>query len=280
MSTGLSVLSATYGIRATVVDVTNAVAALVKDGSLKFTVSPTTLNVDDPAPGQLKMINITYSINGGSSNTLTKNDNDLVSIDAPPATIASGLQIVKGEYGYTGNFTDVTDSLQSQINNGSINIVVGFKAVGIPDPNPNKQKELKVEYTINGKKSADTFKDGQRFKVSAPPVEGKTNSKASENVGSFFWMFVMNGLHAISIMLLVTCMYGGYDLASQIPKLIFPANSSYLPSLNNAFGYIGFFVCAIPIAGYVGLWILTFFISLFAGRFITITPPPMPVIMQ
>ena len=240
MSTGLSILSATYGIRATVVDVTTAVAALVKDGSLRFTVSPTTLNVDDPAPGQLKMINITYTINGGSSNTLTKNDNDLVSIDAPPAVLASGLQIIKGEYGYSGNFTDVTDALQSQLNNGSINIVVGYKAVGIPDPNPNKQKELKVEYTINGKKSSDTIKDGHRFKVSAPPLEGKSNSTPSQDVGSFIGIIFSSVSRFFGIFLWVTSIFAGIEFGNQfISPILFGALCFFMPGL--AFWGLPFF---------------------------------------
>jgi hypothetical protein len=257
MSTGLSVLSATYGIRATIVDVTTAVAALVKDGTLKFTVSPTTLNVDDPAPGQQKILNITYTINGGSSNTLTKNDNDLVSIDAPPATLASGLQIVKAEYGYSGNFTDVTDALQSQLNNGSINIVVGFKAVGIPDPNPNKQKELKVEYTINGKKSTDTLKDGKRFKVSAPPVEGKSNSTPSQDTGSFIGIIFASVARFFGTFLYATSVFAGIAFGDQF-------GSSLL------FGALCFFI---PGFAFWGLPILTFILRLFYSHdFITPIP--------
>jgi hypothetical protein len=144
MSTGLSIVSASYGTSSATNDVTATVASLIKDGSLNFTVSPTTLNTNDPAPGQVKSVTISYTINGGASNTIIKNDSDIVSIDAPPVTTASGLQITKAEYGYAGNYTDVTDAVQSLVSNGSINLTVGFNAVGLPDPNPNKQKELNI----------------------------------------------------------------------------------------------------------------------------------------
>ena len=185
MSTGLSIVQATYGAGSTTTDVTKSVAALVKDGVLKFTVSPTTLSVTDPAPGQLKQLTISYTINGGSSNSATINDNDIVDINAPPVRLASGLQITKAEYGYGGNYTDVTNAVQDLMSsNGSINITVGFKQVGIPDPNPNKQKHLKVEYTINGAPSSQTINDGSKFSVSAPAAEGTSNSAPTQIVST------------------------------------------------------------------------------------------------
>jgi hypothetical protein len=206
MSTGLSIVQATYGAGSTV-DVTKSVAALVNDGVLKFTVSPNTLNVTDPAPGQIKQLNISYTINGGSRNTTTVKDNDIVDISAPPVRLASGLQITKAEYGYPGNYTDVTDAVQGLMSsNGSINLKVGFNQVGLPDPNPNKQKDLKVEYTINGAPSSQTIKDGAKFSVSAPATEATSNSTPSQTVGSIvgmiFWnicQFFMMYLYTLSI---------------------------------------------------------------------------------
>jgi hypothetical protein len=194
MSTGISVVRATYGTTTASTDVTTVVASLVTDGSLKFTVSPTTLNVSDPAPGQLKKLTLIYTVNGGKDNQIEKTDNDLVSIDAPPARLASGLQIIHAEYGYPGNYTDVTDSLQSQVNNGEINIKIGPSSVGIPDPNPAKQKELKVEYTINGKKSSDVLKDGTSFTLSAPPTTAPSSRTPSQNVGSFIGIVLWNAM--------------------------------------------------------------------------------------
>jgi hypothetical protein len=250
MSTGLSIVSASYGTSGATNDVTTTVASLIKDGSLKFTVSPTTLNTTDPAPGQLKSVTVSYTINGGASNTLIKNDNDIVSIDAPPATVASGLQITKAEYGYPGNYTDVTDATQSLISNGSINITVGFKAVGLPDPNPNKQKELKVEYTLNGKKAHQTIKDGQPFNLSAPPAEATSNDSPSTHVGSvgsilfksvarFFGMF----LYTLSIFAAIE--YGNQFLSPML------------------FGALAFFI---PMFSFWALPILTFWIRLFSSQ--------------
>jgi len=207
MSTGLTISKASYGTGSNIVDVTSAVSAKVKDGVLNFTVSPTSLNVDDPAPGQLKTLTISYTINGGHKNTLSKKDNELVFIDAPPARLASGLQIVKANYGYSGNFTDVTNAVQNLMkDDGSIDFIVGFKQVGIPDPNPNQQKQLQVEYTINGASTINSFNDGERFKLSAPPTEGASNTTPSQNAMSFVGILFTNVarffgvfIHALSV---------------------------------------------------------------------------------
>jgi hypothetical protein len=195
MSTGISIKTAIYGVGSTTVDVVSAVTAQNKDGTINFAVSPTALNVEDPAPGQLKTLNVTYTINGGSSNTISVKDGNTFHIEAPSARTASGLQIKKAEYGYQGNYTDVTNAVQDKVSKGSINLKVGFAAVGLPDPNPNKQKDLKVEYTINGAPSTQIITDGQTFAISAPPVEDSTSPKDSGSaiVGSIWnavWLFI------------------------------------------------------------------------------------------
>lgn len=190
MSTGLKIHKATYGVDSTTTDVTAAVSSQVKDGVLNFTVSPTTLNVEDPAPGETKTLNISYTVNDGSKNSLSKKDNDLVFIDAPPQRLASGLQIKKAEYGYAGNWTEVTDAIQNHVKDGAINITVGFKTAGIPDPNPNKQKQLQVEYEINGAPTIASFNDGDKFQVSAPPREGGSVSSSDFDLPSLIgWVF-------------------------------------------------------------------------------------------
>jgi hypothetical protein len=203
---GISVTKATYGAGSASVDVTATVASKVKDGVLSFTVSPTALNVDDPAPGQLKQLDITYTVNGGSSNTESAKDNEAVWIDAPPAREASGLQITKAEYGYVGNYTDVTDAVQAMVKDGRIDMKVGFKEVGIPDPNPNKQKDLDVSYTINGAPSSGKFKDGQRFKLDAPPKEERSGKSIKDHANGVigvvtFWgiIFVIGFLYLLNV---------------------------------------------------------------------------------
>jgi hypothetical protein len=250
MSTGLSIVQATYGAGSTTVDVTPTVAALVKDGVLKFTVSPTTLNVTDPAPGQIKQLAISYRINGGSNNSATVKDNDVVDINAPPVRLASGLQITKAEYGYGGNYTDVTNAVQDLMSsNGSINITVGFKQVGIPDPNPNKQKHLKVEYTINGASSSQTINDGSNFSVSAPAAEAVDNSTPSQHVGSLVGIIFSSVARFFAMYLYTLSIFAGIEYGKQfISSMLWGAVCFFLP---------GF--------AFWGLPIITFWVRLFSS---------------
>lgn len=209
---GIKISKAIYGSGSSTVDVTKTVISNIKDGNLSLVVSPDSLGVTDPAPGQLKTLTTTYSINNGSSMTDATKDNEVLMISAPPERTASGLQITKAQYGYAGNFTDVTDALQNQVSNGSINIKVGPSAVGIPDPNPNKQKTLEVEYTINGSSNSQSLVDGKTFKVSAPPMETGSNAKATDNVQSVIWIIFKNALYFVGAFLFTVSVMTMADL--------------------------------------------------------------------
>lgn len=238
MSTGLTIQKATYGNGTSTVDVTGAVSKKVKDGVLNFTVSPTSLGIEDPAPGQLKTIDISYTINDGSKNDLSKKDNDLVFIDAPPARDASGLQIVKAEYGYPGNWTEVTDAVQNLMSsNNSIDLKVGFKELGLPDPNPNKQKQLKVDYTLNGSSSTQTLKDGERFKLSAPPREGSDGKTPSQHVNSILWSLFAGASKFIGMFLHVSSILVSYDAGKDfVHPLLWAGLAFFIPF----FGFLVF----------------------------------------
>jgi hypothetical protein len=192
MASGLKIQSAKYGVgTTTLLDVTGAVSAHIQDGKLNFVVSPAALNVDDPAVGQVKTLTVTYSINGGASNTASAVDGEPIDVDAPPARIASGLQIVKAQYGYDKNYQDVTSAVRTYLHDGSINIKVSPQTMGVPDPNPQKVKYLKVDIKINGDKSSRTIQDGQKFTLNAPAIKTDTTSSASQSfmslVGTIFY---------------------------------------------------------------------------------------------
>jgi hypothetical protein len=207
MSTGISIQQAQYGINNSQADVTATVAGMIKDGVLNVPVSASALNVTDPAPGQLKLLVIKYTINGGKTNTLSEKDGGVISINAPPQRVASGLQITKAEYGLPGNYQDVTDALQNLVSSdGSIDMKVGFKELGLPDPDPSKVKNFVAEYTINGAMNMVALKDGGRFRLNAPATDAPDNTKPSQHVGSFMGIIFNNAalffgmfLHVLSI---------------------------------------------------------------------------------
>jgi hypothetical protein len=206
MPTGIKVTKAMYGTGTTTVDVTKAVASHVKDGKLYLVVSADSLNVKDPAPGQNKKLMVAYTINDGKENSQTVDENGVLLVEAPPEVDATGLEIVKAEYGYAGNFTDVTDALINYVKDGNISVKVNPGNLGIPDPNPNKQKSLEVQYKLNGAANIAYVKDGETFQVSAPSAEGSDNTTPAQNFGSILYTayrgifyFFMSFLYSVSV---------------------------------------------------------------------------------
>lgn len=214
---GIKITKALYGTGSQTVDVATAVTSNIKDGVLNLVVTPDALNIPDPAPGQQKTLNVSYTINNGKTMTQSVVDNGVLMISAPPERLATGLLITKAQYGYTGNFTDVTDAIQKQVKDGSINITVGYKAAGIPDPNPNQQKSLEVDYTLNGASNSVTLKDGQTFNVSAPPLEQASNKKPSDYVGELIGVVFSNLFRMAGVFFYVLSIYATADFFGAAP---------------------------------------------------------------
>lgn len=200
MATGVHITRADYGVGSTTVDVRSGVASNIRNGELSLVVNPESLGIQDPAPGQTKKLTIDYRINNGDTNTKTAYDNEFILISAPPEIIASGLDIKKARYGYPGNMTDVTNAVRAYVQDGNISIKVSPSAVGIPDPNPNKQKVLEVEYTLNGGKNSGSFKDGETFSISAPTAQKTPDGPgAGEVFGKFIMWTLVFGVYFIAI---------------------------------------------------------------------------------
>jgi len=85
--TGIEVKQASYGANGAFTDVTKEVQGLVQNGTLNFTVSAQTFGVLDPAPGVVKTFQTLISINGGKTNTLSKNDGEVFVLNAPEVEV-------------------------------------------------------------------------------------------------------------------------------------------------------------------------------------------------
>lgn len=241
---GIKILKALYGTGTTTTDVTASVASHIKDGTLSLVVTPDALNVTDPAPGQQKTLDVTYTINNGNTNSQMLKDNEMLLINAPPERKAVGLEIIKAEYGYAGNFTDVTGAIQTHVKNGSIDIKIGPSTAGIPDPNPNKQKTLEVEYSINGSKNISTFTDGQRFRLSAPPEVQPDNKDLTDHAGSIFLIILKSVGYFLLMALYVLSIYVCSDLGITL---------GFSPMILGAIGVV------LPLVAFWGLPIIFFF---------------------
>lgn len=215
MSTGLSIESALYGAGSSTVDVKSAVLKHIQDGSLQLTVSVDTLGITDPSPGQPKTLTVNYSINGGQTNTSSAKDGQVLKIDAPPVRYADGLIIEKAEYGYVGNWQDVTNAVQDLISNGSLNIKkLSHTSVGLPDPNPQKLKMLKLKYTLNGAPNSEEISDGESFSISAPPSEQTDTKPLKDHATSLIGALYSNALKFIGVFLQTLSVVSAYRFGS------------------------------------------------------------------
>ena len=254
---GIKILSAVYGSGSKTTDVTGAVASHISEGQLNLTVTPDSLGVADPAPGTFKQLTVTYTINNGDKNTSTTSDDGVLMISAPPERKAIGLQIENAEYGYEGNFTDVTDAIRSLVNEGSINIKVGPSAVGIPDPNPNKQKMLNVTYSLNGSKNSQTIKDNAYFKISAPSVDSLDSTPLPNVAGNFMLSLFKNAWYFAGMFFYVLSIYSAYDFGTAI--------GFAMP--------IGVLAVILPFVSFWGIPIVLFFRRLFILNDLVIPDP-------
>lgn len=248
---GVKILKATYGVSgSTSLDVTKAVSSHIKDGVINLTITPDSLNVTDPAPGQQKTLDVSYVINNGNTMTQTLKDNEVLMISGPPERLATGLQIVKAEYGYTGNFTDVTSAIQNQVKDGTLKLKVGPSTVGIPDPNPNKQKTLAVEYEINGYPSTTQVTDGNTLNISAPPIDQPDNTPPSKHVISIVGIIYKSIVYFALAFLYILSIKSAYRAGELMgyPPMVF-----------------GAIAALIPYSAFVGIPIALFFYKLIIG---------------
>lgn len=74
------------------------------------------------------------------------------------------LQINKAIYGKGGSGNDVTQRLQSMIQNNTLNVMVTNITMG-GDPNKGADKTLKVDYTYRGQRLQAVVKEGDRLKL-------------------------------------------------------------------------------------------------------------------
>lgn len=214
---GIKITKALYGSGSTTVDVTKSVMSHMRDGAINLVVTPDALNVPDPAPGQQKTLDVSYVINNGKQMNQSIKDNELLMISAPPERLATGLQITKAEYGYAGNWTDVTDAIQNHVRDGTIKITVGPKSAGIPDPNPNKQKSLAVEYTVNGSPNTVELVDGKTLNISAPPLDSADPTTPSGYVKQLVGIVFSNIFVFLGMLLYTISMFTTADFFDAIP---------------------------------------------------------------
>ena len=151
-------------------DVTAQVAGMVSSNAL--TVDATDDNFGDPASGVCKQLRVDFTIDGiaGSKSVYERGKLKISLADKPnPAQKngASKLVIRSAVYGVlpNGDTIDVTSIVTGMVQNDSLSMTVTNDDLG--DPAPYQAKQLRVEYTLNGKDGSQTAAEGKPLKISA-----------------------------------------------------------------------------------------------------------------
>ncbi len=168
----LEITGATYGVLSQeipdCVDVTAQVRALVKDGSL--TVAATNSLAGDPAQNVVKQMRVDYTYNGAPGRKIV-GEGETLRLPETPAAQPGVLEIRSALYGVLPPdgpppqklTVDVTQVLAALVKDGALSVVAGNALAG--DPAPMIVKQLRVEYTVDGKPRSRTVGENQTLEL-------------------------------------------------------------------------------------------------------------------
>lgn len=170
-STG-EIVRAEYGNGYQWTDVTQRVRSLAAD-SRAFRVNDQTMGIYSQSPNG-ESLRVEIRDQYGNSRQLSFAQNDYVDLGRymgayqgagrHPSRQRGDLQITSARYGSNYRTTDVTQLLNSSIQNGRLEMQVGPQTMGT-DPAPNRSKTLIVHYTYNGRQGEATFRDGEYVRL-------------------------------------------------------------------------------------------------------------------
>ena len=173
MAQGGELIKAEWGVQGHRVDVTARVRTFVHDGVLQLEVTRWNLGVD-PAPHQAKDLLIHVREWDGDIEDYSYPEKSTARLELDPPDRwerrdaddrqergqrrevnygrgERGVRILRAYYGAEGQFTNVTDVLRSQIDDGRIYLRVDNNSMG-GDPLPGRRKWLRVLYLYDGQR--------------------------------------------------------------------------------------------------------------------------------
>jgi hypothetical protein len=173
LAQGGELVGAEWGVPGSSVDVTARVRAFVHDGILQFEVTRFNLGID-PAPHQNKILLIRVRHWDGDVKEYSYPERSAVNLELDPEDRwerreereqrgeeerrdgrfehrERGLRILRAYYGAEGQFMNVTDALQSCVDDGQLFVHVDNYNMG-GDPLPGVHKWLRVLYMYDGQR--------------------------------------------------------------------------------------------------------------------------------
>ena len=154
----LRIKRARYGVPGHLADVTARLNSQIHNEQLSIQVTDATMGID-PAAGQKKTLTVQYTYSG-KSGRMVVNQGDYLRLPDAIAAYQSRLRILRAEYGAGSRLADVTERLNSRIQNGQLNLQVTDANMGV-DPAKGENKILTVQYTYNGTTRETSVKQGK-----------------------------------------------------------------------------------------------------------------------
>ena len=166
---GLQITRAEYGAGPRVRDVTNRLSSMIQGDQLNVRVSSSVMG-GDPAEDQPKTLTVWYTYNGRPGQVVVPERDTLILPGGGESNYyRSRLRIARAQYGGQSRFVDVTEQLNSQIQNDSLNLQITNYAMG-GDPAPGERKVLTVFYIFNGRNGRVFANEGEFLTL--PPGRG------------------------------------------------------------------------------------------------------------
>lgn len=145
---GLRIIRADYGVEGRFADVTQRLASQIQGEHLELRVDNNSMG-GDPADHQRKTLAVWYVFDGHAA-LETIPEGGAISLPADADLLHGRLRIMRAQYGADFRYFDVTDQLNSLIQNDQLDVRIDNASMG-GDPAPDRRKLLTVVYLFDGR---------------------------------------------------------------------------------------------------------------------------------
>jgi hypothetical protein len=182
----LTILRAEYGTGARDFDVTRRLASLVRGSNLQLRVTNDSMG-GDPAEHQAKWLDVWYSYNNRAAHARV-HEQDVVTLPGDADYYQGRLQITRAQYGADYRFADVTQLLNSRIQNDSLNMRVDHNSMQA-DPAPGDRKVLTVFYIYDGRQARAFVNDNDLLSLPIGTAQGGRGDRDDDDDDYYhrFW---------------------------------------------------------------------------------------------
>ncbi len=144
---GLRIIRADYGVEGRFADVTQRLASQIQGDRLELRVDNYSMG-GDPADHQRKALTVWYVFDGHAA-LETIPEGGAISLPADADFFHGRLRVMRAQYGADFRYFDVTNQLNSLIQNDQLDMRIDNASMG-GDPAPDRRKRLTVVYLFDG----------------------------------------------------------------------------------------------------------------------------------